>query len=553
MLPSSKALSFLDSLDTIVANDGEEAILRLRKLAQLAKRHWGAEHLALAWDDGDVWRVADSDMSHSAASLFPSAAEMLSLAQNPSQGWVATSWDGWHLAPLYFRTQAATGQQNQRLGAMAWYGESTLSNDEQKFISQRLSSALHILMSQERLRERTLELATVYEIDRIRDQKLDFAEMLQKIMHRVLSLLPASLAAIALRPLFAPLSHLQLHGSRRDGRDGRAACVDEAMMQALQPFLEPVVLDSFQKSQMTVKKVKIPTLLMQLNDFDQYQEAKNSTSTQSEQTQEHEMMCVPLMLDEEVLGAFLLVSPAGQTFSRSDQRLLQAVCSQTDTAIFEDLKRQRVKEAFKKYVSRDVFTEILRSNDDLLKGRRTEVTCFFSDLRSFTSVSEQLDVDTVVGMLNEHLEEMTKVVFAYGGTVDKFIGDCVMAFFGAPLAQPDHAHRAVLAARAMRARQQEIAASWAHRGLPPVLIGIGLHSGEVFVGNIGGESLASYTIIGDNVNLASRLEGVSGPDEIIISGATLARLPKDHGLLVETRGDIIVKGKTIAVPIYNVR
>ncbi len=249
MLPSSKALSFLDSLDTIVANDGEEAILRLRKLAQLAKRHWGAEHLALAWDDGDVWRVADSDMSHSAASLFPSAAEMLSLAQNPSQGWVATSWDGWHLAPLYFRTQAATGQQNQRLGAMAWYGESTLSNDEQKFISQRLSSALHILMSQERLRERTLELATVYEIDRIRDQKLDFAEMLQKIMHRVLSLLPASLAAIALRPLFAPLSHLQLHGSRRDGRDGRAACVDEAMMQALQPFLEPVVLDSFQKSQ----------------------------------------------------------------------------------------------------------------------------------------------------------------------------------------------------------------------------------------------------------------------------------------------------------------
>lgn len=384
---------------------------------------------------------------------------------------------------------------------------------------QRADSAVAHALDKELLRERNLELTTIYEIDHIRDLHLDFPEMLQRVMGRVLDLVPADCAVVALRPLVGP-GDLRLFARARAGQRELTA----RFLSTHRDYIEGIVDRTF--AARAFREERLPG------------EARD-------------VACMPLILDDEILGGFVLLAQPGRHFTQRDRRLFRAVCSQVDTAIFEDVQRQRLKEVFKRYVSKDVFAEMLKSEEDFLEGRRREVSCFFSDLRGFTSVSEQLPVDVVVGMLNEHLEAMTEIVFAHGGTVDKFIGDCVMAFFGAPLAYADHALRAVRAACAMRERHNEIAEGWAKRGLPAVKIGVGLHTGEVFVGNIGGDKLTSYTIIGDHVNLASRLEGVSGPDDVIISAATLSEV--EPYVEVEPRGEIVVKGKTIAVEIFNVK
>jgi adenylate cyclase len=383
---------------------------------------------------------------------------------------------------------------------------------------ERADSALLHALEREQLRDRTLELETIYEIDHIRDQHLEFHEMLQAIMAKILQLVPADCALIALRELHAEDDDLQLYVRAREGERGTTArFVSEHRGQ-----IERVVKEAFESREMVEHPIE---------------------------DEDRDVVCMPLILDDEILGGFLLLAQPHRRFTERDRRLFAAVCSQADTAIFEDVAKQRIKDVFKRYVSKSVFSEMLRCDEDFLKGRRREITCFFSDLRGFTAVSEKLDVDVVVDMLNEHLEAMTDIVFDYGGTVDKFIGDCVMGFFGAPLYQPDHVLRALRCADAMRARHNEIAEAWESRGLPNVKIGIGMHTGEVFVGNIGGEKMASYTVIGDHVNLASRLEGQSGPDDIILSGATLQRAWDN--VEVEPRGEIVVKGKTVPVQIYN--
>jgi class 3 adenylate cyclase len=384
---------------------------------------------------------------------------------------------------------------------------------------QRADSAVAHALDRQALEDKTGELGAVYTIDHIRDQQRPFPEMIQLVMEEMLKLIPAQIAAVSLRHILEPDQPLSLHLRGRGG-DNDAA---QSLLDAQRDAVNAMIRQAF--------------------------EAKGMVVDRNLGGQGHEALCIPLILDKEIIGAFVLIGDAGEGFRPRHKRLFSAVCSQVDTAIFEDLKRRRLRDVFSRYVSDDVLEEMLHGGDDFMSGRRREVTVLFSDLRGFTTVSEKLDVDVVVGMLNEHLDAMTQVVFEHGGTVDKFIGDCVMAIFGAPLTMDDHAHRALVAANAMRARHNQIVKNWERDGLPGVKLGIGVHTGECFVGNIGGEAMSSYTVIGDHVNLASRLEGVSGPDEIILTQNTLDRAGGNP--TVTARGELVVKGKTVPVKIHQ--
>lgn len=178
----------------------------------------------------------------------------------------------------------------------------------------------------------------------------------------------------------------------------------------------------------------------------------------------------------------------------------------------EARERARIGDTLGRYVSGQVMTALMDSPDlPELGGKACEVTVLFSDIRNFTTISEQLTAREVVEMLNNYFERACAVLLAEGATIDKFIGDAVMAEFGAPLAQPDHARRALRAALALRAVAVDfrgwMRTRFGDRDLPEFDIGIGVHSGEAVVGNIGSATRMEYTAIGDTVNLASRLEG----------------------------------------------
>jgi len=220
----------------------------------------------------------------------------------------------------------------------------------------------------------------------------------------------------------------------------------------------------------------------------------------------------------------------------------------------EDREKRRVKRLFSRYVSKDVFDQLMSDPSKAgLGGARRSMTVLFSDIRGFTTFSEQGKPEAIVQQLNEYLSRMVHVVFEHRGTVDKFIGDAVMALFGAPLDDPDHAEHAVQAALAMLRELEALNRGWAAEGRPTLAIGVGVNTGDMVAGNIGAESIMSYTVIGDAVNLGSRLESLNKQygTSVIISDATRERLRGRYD--IRALGDVVVKGKSQPVAIFEVR
>jgi adenylate cyclase len=219
----------------------------------------------------------------------------------------------------------------------------------------------------------------------------------------------------------------------------------------------------------------------------------------------------------------------------------------------EDYQKRVVKKLFGRYVSKDVFDQLMAHPDRAeLGGKRRVMSVLFSDIRGFTTVTEQGDAEALVAQLNEYFSRMVEIVFRHQGTVDKFVGDMVMALFGAPVADPLHAENAVATAIEMVRELGELNRSWAARGMARLDIGVGINSGDMIAGNIGSSSIMSYTVIGDNVNLGSRLESLNKEysTRIIISDATRVRLTGTYD--IRPLGDVVVKGKTRAVAIFEV-
>jgi adenylate cyclase len=219
----------------------------------------------------------------------------------------------------------------------------------------------------------------------------------------------------------------------------------------------------------------------------------------------------------------------------------------------EGAEKRVVKRLFGRYVSRDVYHQLL-SNPDLaeLGGVRREMTVLFSDIRGFTAVTEKGEPEALVSQLNDYFTRMVDIIFRHRGTVDKFVGDMVMALFGAPVEDDAHAEHAVAAGLEMVDALLALNRQWALEGRPQLDIGIGINSGAMIAGNIGSSSIMSYTVIGDNVNLASRLESLNKEyrTRIIISDATRVRLHGDY--TIRPLGNVTVKGKTVPVAIFSI-
>jgi len=214
-------------------------------------------------------------------------------------------------------------------------------------------------------------------------------------------------------------------------------------------------------------------------------------------------------------------------------------------------EKEVIKGAFSKYVTKNVMDRILEHPDGLkLGGEKRVITIFFSDIRGFTPMSEVLTAEEVVHLLNEYFTAMTTIIFKYEGTIDKFMGDAIMAVYGAPIEMSDHAERAVLAAVEMSEKMKELQAKWKMEGKREVNIGIGINTGEVVVGNIGSNERMEYTSIGDNVNLTQRLESVAEKGQILISSATYERVK--HKINARMLDPIKVKGKVDKVQAYSV-
>jgi adenylate cyclase len=220
----------------------------------------------------------------------------------------------------------------------------------------------------------------------------------------------------------------------------------------------------------------------------------------------------------------------------------------------EGREKRQVKKLFSRYVSKTVFEELMADPTRArLGGQRREMTVLFSDIRGFTTFSEQGEPEDIVRQLNEYFSRMVHVVFEHRGTIDKFVGDAVMALFGAPVEDPDHAEHAVLAGLAMLRELETLNRGWAGQGRPTLAIGVGINTGEMVVGNIGSEAIMSYTVIGDAVNLGSRLESLNKEygTSLIVSEMTRARLKGRYD--IRSLGEVVVKGKTRPVAVFEVR
>ncbi|NOY99744.1 MAG: adenylate/guanylate cyclase domain-containing protein [Chloroflexi bacterium] len=233
---------------------------------------------------------------------------------------------------------------------------------------------------------------------------------------------------------------------------------------------------------------------------------------------------------------------------------LGVVLPTLEQAISQEIEKRRVRNLFTRFISPEMVDQLLAIQDINALNKRADLTILFADIRNFTTLSEKLTPEEVVTLLNSYLEAMTAVIHKHGGTVDKYEGDAIVAFFGEPVPHPDHALRAARAAVEMRQALDGLKERWAAEGRLPKHfdIGIGLNSGEVFVGLLGSEQRINYTVIGDNANLAARLQDLTKvyACPIIVSESTCERIRDEF----ETAfiDAVIVKGRTEAVKVYKV-
>jgi adenylate cyclase len=262
---------------------------------------------------------------------------------------------------------------------------------------------------------------------------------------------------------------------------------------------------------------------------------------------------------DRVLGLLYVDNlTATNTFTDEDLQFLVAFSGLAAIGIknsryAEQIRREStVRSNFERYFAPNVAADIAQQGEAIRTGgERRPTTVLFSDIRGFTAIAEGMGPDAIAKFLSEYFTEMVEVIFEHGGTLDKFIGDAIMALWGAPIAHTDDPDRALRAALAMQRSIGRLNERWASQGRPEIGVGIGINHGEVFAGNIGSHRRLEYTVLGDPVNIASRLCAEAGPGEVLVSEQFL-RVVRDQ-VICDYLPELALKGKAQVTQVYRVR
>ncbi len=349
----------------------------------------------------------------------------------------------------------------------------------------QLDSAVIQAYTYHELEQRNKELETIYHFDQIRDQNLPFDEMLDVVLQELCTVIDAEMGFV------------MLYNQAGERLEMRAITHEDLLRDThYYALVNQLANEAMRKGELMC-----------------YSDIEHANCT---------LMCVPLILRDEIIGVFGAVNRDPEhTFTSDDRRLLRAIVSQMDTAILESMERRRLRRVLGRSLDPRVLARLLANpNVDLLGGERALLTVLYADMRGSTNLAERTEPELLVDLMNDYLGEMTEVLLSFEGTLDKFVGDEVMALFNAPLPQPDHALRAVRVGLAMQSRYQAVVERWAARGVDAGGIGVGIATGELIVGEIGCERRTDYTVIGKAANLGARICSVAQPGEVLVSEAT---------------------------------
>ncbi len=269
-------------------------------------------------------------------------------------------------------------------------------------------------------------------------------------------------------------------------------------------------------------------------------------------------ICEPLVVDEKLYGLLYADNTLrAKAFDQDDLQVLSVLAQaatihiEAQRARGEIARQEQVRQAYLRFLPEHLAERLVTSPDAVrLGGARCNLTALFADLRGFTSLAETLPPEEAVELLNEFFTEMAREVFHFSGTLDKFLGDGLLAVFGAPLAADDHALNAVQCALSMQAALQELSEEWVRKGRPSIPMGIGINSGEVIAGNIGSPQRMEYTVIGDVVNVAARFTSKAGAGEILLGESTWRHVKND--VPTDALPPMPLKGKREPLPVYRV-
>lgn len=380
-------------------------------------------------------------------------------------------------------------------------------------MAAQMDSALAHSRALRQLQQRQRELEAIYRIDHIRDTESDFDTMLQKVLTELC------------RAVSSEIGYLMLYNARSEAQlDLRAATSNDLLQSSA--YIE------------TIRRVSRQAL-----------QSGEAVTLHPEDGDIRSLVAVPLILNQTVIGVFGAIN-SQQGFDEDDQRILSAITSQVDTAVFERLEQRRMRSVLKRSVDPNVINHLLTlADEEILAGERVVLTALFADMRGSTEWTERTEPEELVRLLNMYLLNTTEVIFQYGGTLDKFVGDEVIALFGSPVKMADHAYQAAQAALMIQAQHRRLQASMAAQGREVPPIGVGIGSGEVIAGEFGPPIRTDFTAMGQVMNLGSRLCGVAGPGEIYISQATRDLLA--DRVEVRPLEPISLKGIGEPVPVYE--
>ncbi len=376
------------------------------------------------------------------------------------------------------------------------------------------------------------KLLTLYEVGNIVNSVLELKTLLSIIMAMAIKVMQANRGFLLLREKGGQLVPVATHAL--------------TSAEATAPYSQTIVD--------TVLKERVPVLVL-----DASHDVRFSARESLKALPLSSVICVPIWDRDTIVGVIYVDKAEGTaTFNEEDMYFLSAFANQaavaiTNAKLFDDVRREeRMRTSLQRFMSPNLVDEMVQKGtmNLALGGVKKKIAVLFCDIRGFTPMAEKEPVETVVGLLNEYFSTMSEAIFANQGTLDKFIGDAIMAIYGAPLELTNSSLKAVKSALEMRARLSQLNEKWKKEGKPQLEVGFGINTGEAIVGNIGSERRMEYTAIGDMVNVASRVEGETEHNQIFITEATLADL--EGKAEVKKLSPVQLKGKSSKVQIYEV-